>query len=849
MKFRVRQLVFILFLFHLSGCEFLDAASYHFYDLLDKAKVLVGLEEDSHQDESELDEVVNDISEDELGENNEINEIEEDQLRDDDKRQDHISEVDENRKENPKNNLKSNQKPSKVDTNDQVKKSVQNSNKKNSIEDKKIPQNNNFVRKENNSNPKILDKENENRDKPTFTDKQEVKLSRDDISKKELPQDLSGQFYGKDIPLKPLYHFGGDVDQTFLDDKFYYVIELRRLCIYDYFLNEVNSYLLDEAPLEINSHIDQGNRYLLLKTLTKIIRLNISDGGEILSQDILSLNHKLTFGPYVHGLDNQSPHVHSLISVFPQNIEVFHIKNFNQLESKSFLPLTQVSDVYSFGDFYYLSRRGKLNVLDKNNFSILSEINLDADFKILGISSFKKDNFLVVGYKDSDEHKGWNSFRFLKLADQGRGITNLGKIIKFSEEVDKIILDLDQPYVYLIQKQKIQLFSLSDMNFSQYTNTGFDQIDFVNGSQSSLFISGGGKIGRLDYEVSKLNKTTPSNENEPVVFRWKSQKMKQLTSPVKDLVLVGRNQALIMSDLSSDGWSVSPVFKVNELSQTMKNPEILKLPLQNKYDFSFKEIADYGFFIYDSIKGRVYMVDSNLEKIESLSIASQKINYLDTYYDGVKDYIILSVDSNRSSKKEEDPVNTLVVYDVKSLKVVKKISSLDIKGLKGFKVIKSTKNIISACGNYGVCQTDFNGGFKNLKYENKISNSSKGKALDIMVSPQEDLIYVYYQREQGNFVSVLRNYQSGLREASEINLNSLSAGQFAGMSFSKGGEILIIPHDKGVHFYDMSDPQNPKLDFIWNVGKALSVDVTNRGKDICVALGNRGVECAVYLGN
>jgi hypothetical protein len=92
----------------------------------------------------------------------------------------------------------------------------------------------------------------------------------------------------------------------------------------------------------------------------------------------------------------------------------------------------------------------------------------------------------------------------------------------------------------------------------------------------------------------------------------------------------------------------------------------------------------------------------------------------------------------------------------------------------------------------------------------------------------------------------MKKLKGDFEEVSQIIPDEITGDQFRGLTFSKGGNTLILPHQTGVDFYDLTDYQNPKKEFTWNTGPAYWLDVTNRGRVVCAALGSYGVECANY---
>ena len=78
----------------------------------------------------------------------------------------------------------------------------------------------------------------------------------------------------------------------------------------------------------------------------------------------------------------------------------------------------------------------------------------------------------------------------------------------------------------------------------------------------------------------------------------------------------------------------------------------------------------------------------------------------------------------------------------------------------------------------------------------------------------------------------------------------ITPSQFAGSSFSKGGQLFILPTIEGTLFYDMTyldaKTEEERTVAHWPEPSE-AVDIANQGQFVCVALGPKGVYCGELL--
>lgn len=134
---------------------------------------------------------------------------------------------------------------------------------------------------------------------------------------------------------------------------------------------------------------------------------------------------------------------------------------------------------------------------------------------------------------------------------------------------------------------------------------------------------------------------------------------------------------------------------------------------------------------------------------------------------------------------------------------------------------------------------------ENAALKSKIKPGNEGtQILDVRPAPNKKLAYALYKTEENLSLGVIDLNPPSPVELSVIKNVELESLQ--GISFSKGGNSLILPTKQGLSVYDMTNPKTPKELYQWKIGPATFVDVTDRGRTVCAAVGEIGIECARF---
>jgi hypothetical protein len=117
---------------------------------------------------------------------------------------------------------------------------------------------------------------------------------------------------------------------------------------------------------------------------------------------------------------------------------------------------------------------------------------------------------------------------------------------------------------------------------------------------------------------------------------------------------------------------------------------------------------------------------------------------------------------------------------------------------------------------------------------------------DVSISPLGKVAFVLANHSDGRQKIVVIDLTGELpTEVSLIDL-SITPEQWRGLTYSLGGNRLILPTNEGVSVFNVQNPKSPLLEFTWDIGPAYFADVMNKGQTLCVAQGEEGIVCGRF---
>lgn len=643
-------------------------------------------------------------------------------------------------------------------------------------------------------------------------------------------------------PLTPLDHFGGKPGFLFFDGEMLYAGFGRRLVFYDQALNEISSISLEAEIEKIVPRKGPSGNLIYVAEKENLLEI-ITFPSPAVPSEILK-----TFeigGPF-----EVEPDSNRLFVYLTDKIQILDLKDLNKVAVIAEAPLGGVSEMAVFGGYYYVVHGTSLTIVEGESLSVLASLPLGSPFKILGKRDETDGSHLLLLLQSPQTGKR-QTLRWMPLAADGSGITDQGKSFGFTSAVDEAVPDRDQPYLYLLRDGVLSVFDFSrQIEMTIPSSTPVRDIRAIDGGKGIVFAASSAALGRFGYlspqavpleaPVTKPQQTSPpplagatSESKKPESLVWKSEKTIPLAGSVEMLWLPSHDTALFAGD--SLFYSRSFLTGTSVLTP-------LKPPKNQTMKFTLGLSYGGTIFLFDETSGKVFLVKSDFSGLQEVALAAQNIVGMERGSDGKGDYLYLAV-----AKKDGRGETALLAYQFQSPLMVKKIGSLSFEEIGGFGLYAGSTRAVAACGSAGVCLADVGTERNKIKLLTTVASSQKGaKAVEVKVSPDEKAAYVFYEKADGAFISIVDLSGDAAKELAVIPNVKMTASQFRGITFTSGGKILLMPDDEGLAVYNVGNPKNPVFAYRWPVGRAFHADVTNRGKTVCVALGANGVECGSF---
>ena len=536
----------------------------------------------------------------------------------------------------------------------------------------------------------------------------------------------------------------------------------------------------------------------------------------------------------VHFFKNSKNQIYAFVAA-SDKVQMYALNSVTDMVLISELPVKEVSNLVAYQGYYYLAEENRIKVVREADFSVLSEIPFDKPFVLLDVWEEQKAAFLVVLVKNpSTQSLDW--LQLVPLSGSG-GISDLGRLYALGESADDFSPDIKNNKI-IFWKNPDQVF-----NFDLVTKQGSvlslaDKANIISLDAKNDKVVVAHENGVSLYHQAESGEESSLKGRTPLAFQGGAKTVQKLSKSA-ELSLPGRISSILLAGerayLRGDkGFFIVPSIKsdpIEILSHTIKN-----LPAQAR-------IMAYGggsFWAFSEDTGKIYQVSSDFSSSSMLALPAQKIQAM--AYAVIGDQQALFLAKNKSNGVSE---GSLSVYTLG--KKIQKLAELKTPPLFSIEALPLQNKVLAACGEKGVCVFDFGLGLNKLALSTTIPAIKPGfQALGVRLAPHQKTAYVFYKTDQGQVSVAVMNILPNITVASILNKLAMDKNQFMGLSFSMGGNTLLLPHAFGVSFFDMTHPAKPKLIHAWEVGATFGVDVTNRGKTICVALGSGGVACGKF---
>lgn len=688
----------------------------------------------------------------------------------------------------------------------------------------------------------------------------DYKLKRKDLKA------VKKQAFKVEAPVQITKRVGGVARSIFDDDKYIYIDFPQHFSIYDHQLNLVakQNRKKDANPiLDIKRVVLGEDTFLVIKQENNILEILELRPDEAKPQ-VFILEE---IGSYDVGVDFYWLNKTIFVNLLRSKIQFLDLGNPDDVRIVSELPISGVKDIFKIQNYLYLSRNGVLDILNLKNDKLVSSVRLGQNFGFMGTLSKNKNTYLLLSLLDKDG--ALLGYQYVELLSDGSGVRKLDEIIYLDEPLVGYSFNLELGFV--IGKEKsdekkvpLKFYSFKYRKFLRGEISSLHNLMSWSLSKKYLYLVTSKEISlnqiQLNPDIINKSKTINKLIDRHITRKPPFAKSSNQVKVVKDeysllkeksLEFMTNSSRVALLDfnnfilLEKDKEGFHKIFTSTDFSQEEFHLKELKLPEKMKIDLLLNT-GEIGVFFYSQQNEEIYFVGVDLNQLTKLPLNSKGLISWGYFANSTGDFLAMVKENLKSSSKSNKYI--LEFYKLESAEKVSKVSEIPLEE-KSYLFYHRNDFEIYVANRQGLEAYDVSDPSKVSKIEDKkVVFKAPLEILGAKVSPNLKHAYLLYMEKDFYKIKVLdiENFEGSIT----LKDFEIKSSQFFGSSFSKGGQLFILPTTEGTLFYDMTTlekkSEEERIVAHWPLPSE-SVDVAQKGRFVCVALGAKGVYCGELL--
>lgn len=631
--------------------------------------------------------------------------------------------------------------------------------------------------------------------------------------------------------------FGGAVTAVGVSPSQFYVGMGRKLMVHDAQLNLQGSLILKNEIREITPLTTEAETYLFVEEDAFVLEIvKLASGAK--PQVVLSFKAD---GPVEGPFEVMTGSVktHQLLVALSDKVQILDVGNLQAIKVLSEPAVTQATQVWPVGGFLYVARGKTLQVVNAGTGAVLASVPVDADFKILGLREEGGALNLLAALKSATTGK-WQTIQYIPLVAGGGGVQDLGQGVEIVGGADDVAYDSSKPQIVFVREGKPGLFDVLKKGEVPVAPVALSPLKTARMSQGVFYAVGSSGYGRYELEIppeapaATAPPPTAGLAQAPApTAHWINEKIIHYPTSVEAVALPGSDLLLVAG---GQPLSVhSSLYAAPSFSSGISALQPIAAPVASPPRYTLVRTGGAGTYFYDEAAHKIILVRKDLST-DWFDLGGITATGLDVFPDARGD--IFYVTGSKGGPASVFALAPGASHDVKML------ATLQLDEASGIKLFDKGRRALVGCGARGACALDLDSAKPNMKVLTTLAPVHKdARVTEVSLSPDENLAYLFFESASGKIISIVSLKAAPPAEVGVIPQVAVDRIQFGRLSFSAGGQKLLLPGDNGLNVYDMKNPKAPTLSFSWPVGKVMGVDVTGRGKIVCAALGGKGAVC------
>jgi hypothetical protein len=654
-----------------------------------------------------------------------------------------------------------------------------------------------------------------------------------------------------DAPVDVQKRIGGNARFISADEEFVYLDFPQHFAIYDKALKRL-AYNPVAFPVKKVARMAVKDKvYLYLEEenhVFEIFELQSQTTGDAKQYSLVDVKSFEVDGPFIW------VNAKELAIFLKDKIQLLDLSDVNSAKILGNIDLGEVTSGMAFGKYLYLAQPGILSVIDIETETILSSVRVGKTFGFFGLDK-KGGKRLLLSILD--ESGAVTGIQTLNLAEDYSGVLDFAETRSLGLALKDAVYD---PVLELLYghdaKAPVGLMVYSLAHNLALRGTLADLKDLVSWfvREGSLYLVGGNGVSvnalLLNGDIiDKHNAIKAADANAPKavplaqVGAGKTVLDEYTLNPLAVNKLMADSQKVVLLD-GNHFLTFEQV--VGEASQRIFASDNFASD-----DFMLKEITpdvalsvdrllptDFGTLAWSAKDGSIRLIDVNF-KFTLLPITAAELRSWQQITTKMGEVLILS-----TKKKDVRAPYAIQLHLLKSPTETELLSELAYeKPVVGYRGADGKLAVLTPGRIEFFDMTDPRQPAL-LKEGAVLFADKKYDFLAAKLTPLQDRVLALFK--EGANLKILVLDLKDFSKRGVLDDFEITRDEFDGASFSRGGQLLILPTEEGTLFYDIKDLKNIREAAHWPL-PANYIDVTQAGRYICVALGVQGVYCGNLL--
>lgn len=712
------------------------------------------------------------------------------------------------------------------------------------------------------------------------------------VQKKDLKNVVKPEFR-VEAPVDIQKRVGGVARQILSDDKFLYVDFPQHFAVYDHNLNFLARRKVAFAVRDVRHFTRDGKIYLYIKEENDVLEIMDLDVAEKDAQVHVSLKDVVS---YDIGGDFFWTDEKTLVVLLEKQVQILDFTDFNDIRILNEISLGPVVDILSAGPILLLARGEFLDIFDTKQNKHISSVKIGKGFRFAGFTEQGLENKKQLRLALINAKGHLNALMQLRLS------ADLSQVLDFgaAQNLPKPLKDfyIDGQNELIIGKESgdktspLRLYSLDHKKFLRgelSTRTDLITWALLDGKLylvTPLAIS----INKLalNPEViaksSELSRYLGQQTQQPLAqigaekiledeYKIMPEKTIEFMADARRVLLLDENHFIVFENRATKG-----VQQILTTGDFMNDDFVLAEPkMEEKLNFDRVRTTDFGLLAYSQAKEKIYFMDVDFTSLSPLPLTIKEMVGWSVFATDTGPALVISsknsplstmapapaapaTTTTQTAKGKKTPpkptpapattiANNYMIefYQLKSPTEVTLARQMPFADRPFVFVTGSGDLLILVKDQLEILSLNPADKFSTTEFD-KLKFEQSYDIIDARLSPMSDRIYALIQQD-GRYKILVQSTASAKQHVILEDFE-LTPEHFQGATFSKGGQLFILPTPEGTLFYDMSDlsdkDEDARIVAHWPE-PAWWVDVAKGGRYVCVALGPKGVYCGELL--